>query len=254
MKNILLPFVFLLFVFFFFACEKELATYAEKSTIYFNEAGRLPAHQGEALTDSMVVSFSLSAASDSIVHMVINSIGRVADFDRPYKLAVNAQSDMLAGKHYVVLNPNYIIKKNQAADTLKIRFLRTVEMQKKNFLLSFDLLENEHFSTAMQDKVINKKIGKRLSYINYRWFVNDILKRPSRWYDDALGNFSRKKLFLMVDLLGIDPVYLDKTASIAELYAYGKFMQRYLNEQRVGGNILYEEDGVTVMVMGAGVQ
>jgi hypothetical protein len=57
----------------------------------------------------------------------------------------------------------------------------------------------------------------------------------------------------MAEVLGIEPAYLDTSVSIAESNAYGKFMQRYLNEQRALGKIVYEEDG-SEMVMGVSVQ
>src|SRR5690606_24229579 len=100
---------------------------------------------------------------------------------------------------------------------------------------------NEYFSTSMKDKVLNTNTGKIHSFVTYRWFVNDIIKRPGRWLDGYLGTFTRKKLFLMVEVLGIDPAYLDGSVSIPETLAYGKFMQRYLNEQRGAGNTILEE-------------
>lgn len=253
MKKILSSIICLVTIALLFSCNKELQKFEDKPIIYFNEAGRSPSYSGEVLTDSTIVSFSLSKAQDSIVNMVVTSIGAPQNQDRPYTMLINPVSNAVAGKHYEILNPNFIIKRNQQADTVKIKFYRIPEMQNGSFLLSFDLQDNEHFAASMRDKVLNKITGKKISYVNYRWYANDIIKRPGRWWDGALGVFTRKKLFLMVDVLGIDPAYLDTTASLSESTAYGKFMQRYLNEQYNTGNIIYEEDG-TIMVMGPSSQ
>ncbi|WAC40816.1 DUF4843 domain-containing protein [Pedobacter sp. SL55] len=234
------------------SCEKELHKYEGKPAVYFNEAGRLPAFGGEVLRDSTIMSFSLAKAQDSIVSMVVATVGAKKDVDRPYKLVINSSSDAIAGNHYQILNPTFVIKKNQLGDTVKIKFFRKTDMQAKTFLLSFDLQENENFSPEMKYRVLTSS-NKKISLINYRWFVNDIIKRPGRWLDGYLGVFTRKKLLLIAETLSIEPAYLDASVSIAEMTAYGKFMQRYLNEQRAAGNTIYEEDG-SEMVMGASVQ
>jgi hypothetical protein len=46
---------------------------------------------------------------------------------------------------------------------------------------------------------------------------------------------------------------MDTNISIAETLAYGKFMQRYLNEQKAAGNLILDEDGQP-MNMGSAAQ
>lgn len=253
MKNIYIKFTWLIPILFFFSCEKELHTYEGKPTLYFNETARSLNYQGEELRDSSVLSFTFSKKQDSIVNMVITVIGAKEDSDRIYRLVVNPASTAIAGRHYEILTPSFVIKKQQLTDTVKVKFFRHQAMQDSTFLLSFDLLENENFSTPMSEKIINTTTKKTLSFINYRWFVNDIVKKPAMWYDAYLGIFTRKKLLLSAEILGIDPGYLDKGATIIEIIAYGKYMQRYLNDQRTAGNTILEDDG-TVMEMGLYVQ
>ncbi|HWW41784.1 MULTISPECIES: DUF4843 domain-containing protein [unclassified Pedobacter] len=253
MKKIYLNFTGLLAILILFSCKKDLHTYEGKPTIYFNESARRLLYQGEVLKDSTVLSFSLAKAKDSTVNMVVTIIGAKQDIDRPYRLVVNPVSNAVAGTQYQILNTAFVIRKNQLSDTVKIKFFRREEMQTKTLLLSLDLLENENFSVSMKNKIINTTTGKTQSFINYRWFVNDIIKRPSMWFDAYLGTFTRKKLLLMAEVLGIEPAYLDNGASIVEVISYGKFMQRYLNDQRVAGHTILEDDG-TVMEMGYYVQ
>ncbi|SDC91924.1 DUF4843 domain-containing protein [Pedobacter soli] len=235
------------------ACKKNLETYSGKNNIYFNEAGRLPAFTGEVIKDSTVMSFSLAKSTDSVVNMIIKTTGALSSEDRTYKLIIDPVSTAIAGKHFDALPQTFSIKKNKLQDTVKIKFHRTADLQTQNFTLFFKLEANENFVTDMVDKVINTTTGQRLSFIRYRWFLNDIIKKPGRWLDGYLGTFTRKKLSLLVQVLNVDPSYLDTSVSIAEMTAYGKFMQRYLNEQKAAGNTIYEEDG-SEMIMGVSVQ
>lgn len=231
------------------SCKKSLGTFSSDSSIYFYDAGRLPRFTGDAIKDSTIVSFSLSKSQDSVVNMIVAAIGPNADHDRPYVLEVNPKSTAVAGVHYTILNNSFQIRKNKSLDTVKIKFFRKADMQAANLLLSFDLKPNENFTTTYNNKVANTTTGQIHSYVAYKWYVNDIIKKPARWLDVYVGVFSRKKLSLMVTVLGADPAYMDSAISIGELAAYGKFMQRYLNEQKALGNTILEEDG-NIMVMG----
>ncbi|TCC92186.1 DUF4843 domain-containing protein [Pedobacter frigiditerrae] len=235
------------------SCKKPLDTYSGENSIYFYDAGRLPVYTGEPIKDSTNISFSLAKSQDSTMNMIIAAIGPVSDKDRPYKLELNPNSTAIAGVHYTILNTSFQIKKNKTLDTVKIKFFRKAEMQTNTFLLSFDLKANENFVTTFNNKIANTTTGRIHSFVTYRWFVNDIIKKPARWLDGYLGVFTRKKLNLMITVLGVDPAYLDTSVSIAETLAYGKFMQRYLNEQRALGNNILEDDG-SVMIMGSSAQ
>jgi len=253
MKRLIFKIIAFLLVITIFSCKKPLHTYEGKDSIYFNEGARLPLYQGEVLKDSTIVSFSLVKAQDSIVEMVIKTTGAISTEDRPYQLTVNPASTIKEGVHFQFVKKDGTIKRNKLTDTVKLKFFRTTDMLTNTLLLSFDLQENEHFVTSLKNRIINTSTGKKISAINYRWFVNDIIKKPGRWQDFYFGTFTRKKLLLMASILNFEPVYLDATVSIAEAVAYGKYMQRYLNEQKLSGNTILEDDG-SVMAMGAGVQ
>jgi hypothetical protein len=253
MKRLIFIMMAFILVVFVNACKKPLNTYEGKDSIYFNEAVRLPVFSSEVLRDSTVVSFSLVKAQDSIVEMVIKSTGALSTADRAYQLVLNSASTLKEGVHFQFLKKDGVIKKNNLTDTVKIKFFRTTDMLTNTLLLSFDLLENENFVTSLKSRVVNSTTGKRNSAINYRWFVNDIIKKPARWQDAVFGIFTRKKLLLMASILNFEPVYLEATVSPGESTAYGKYMQRYLNEQKLLGNTILEEDG-SVMSMGSSVQ
>jgi hypothetical protein len=254
MKKILYSSSILMLIIMGVSCKKsDLITYQGQPDIYFNAATKLPDFNGEVITDSTVLSFAYSTATDSTTKIIIGVAGAKAGHDREYKLVVNAASTAIAGKHYEALPATFTIKKNSLKDTVLLKAHRTTDMQAAEPILVLDLQPNENFVTTMTDKIINAAIGKKMSYVTYKIYLNDIVKKPSGWFDFYLGVFSRKKLFLMVDVLSIEPSFFVGSPSLGILGAYGKFMQRYLNDMKASGKTIYEDDG-TEMIMGAGVQ
>lgn len=254
MKRIAVHISVLVFLSTMFSCKKqELKTYDGLPSVYFNETNRRLKFQGEVLTDSTVLSFSLAKVKDSVVGLITATLSAPSSEDRTYDLVVDPASTAIAGTHYDNLPKVFTIKKNAVTDTIKIKFFRTTDLQTKGVTLFFDLKSNENFSTPMVDKIINATTKQKISYIKYRYFINDIIKKPGRWLDGYLGKFSRKKLDLITEVLKVDPAYLDTSVQIGETLGYGLYMQRYLNEMRLAGKTVYEDDG-TEMVMGASVQ
>lgn len=233
--------------------KKELMTYAGQPDIYFNAAAKLPSYQGEPLVDSSQVSFSFITRQDSVQKVIVAIAGAPVATDRIYKLTIDAASTATVGKHYDALPTSLMIQKNKIQDTLRIIFHRTPDLQTKAVTLILNLEPNENFVTEMKDKVTDVATGKRLSFIKHRIIIDDIIKKPRLWLDGFWGTFTRKKLFLMTDVLNISASYMDASITIAETQAYGKFMQRYLNEQKSAGKTVYEEDG-TEMIMGPSSQ
>ncbi|SMC64822.1 DUF4843 domain-containing protein [Pedobacter africanus] len=254
MKNILYSLSVLFLFIAGVSCKKNnVITYEGKPDIYFNAATKLPDFNGEVISDSTVLSFAYSTATDSVAKIIIGVTGAMANHDRAYNLVVDPRSTAIAGKHYDALPTTFTIKKNKLKDTVLLKTHRTSDMQTAEPLLILNLQPNENFVTAMQDKVLNATTGKKYSYVSYKVYINDIVKKPSGWFDFYLGVFSRKKLFLMVDVLSVEPSFFVGSPSLGILGAYGKYMQRYLNDQKVAGKTVYEDDG-TEMIMGAGVQ
>lgn len=254
MKNILYSLSILLLLVVGGSCKKSnLITYQGQPDIYFDDATRLPAFSGEIISDSTIVSFAYSTVADSVSKIVIGIAGPKVDHDRAYKLVIDPKSTAISGKHYDALPTTFTIRKNKLKDTVLLKMHRTVDLQTTESILVLKLQANENFVTSMADKVINKTTGKTYSFITYKVYINDIVKKPSGWFDFYLGVFSRKKLFLMVDVLNVEPSFFVGSPSLGILGAYGKYMQRYLNDQKVAGKTILEDDG-TEMIMGPGVQ
>lgn len=238
-------------------CKKDLKTFEDEGSIYFSNAYRF-FNGSQVGVDSTLVSFAYakSTKKDSIVLLAVKLVGNMASVDREFKVSIDKSSTAVMGTHYEFLTSKFVIPANQTIGLIGIDLKRTPDMRDKNLLLKLKLEENENFKTTMLDVVTNSTTGKTKSYIMHTVWINDILKRPSAWFDSYLGTFTQKKLFLLAELAEITNIAdLDNSSitTIPKVIYYGTFMQRYLNEMKMAGKTIYEDDG-TEMIMGPSVQ
>lgn len=258
MKKYIYPiFTLLLLGSVFSSCKKGLNDFDGQTGIYFLRAVE-PLRVNDALLDSTQVTFSYTKAStiDSVLLIPVRISGAPLNTDRDYQLSVDPVTDAILNQHYQILNSRIFIPANKVTDTLKVKLLRTTDMQTKSYTLVLNLESNEHFKTTMKDRLIDQATGKRLSLISHRIYFTDVLVKPKAWLDAYLGTFSRKKLYFMGEVLSLNDLsVLDdrKLTNPGKLAYYGSFMQRYLNEMKAAGNTVLDEDN-TEMKMGPAAQ
>lgn len=250
MSNMKNKFIWVLLFTGLFSCTKEIKTFDGKTSIYFVNATL------STPTDRSDISFALSKPSlvDSTVRLQVRIIGEPANVDRVYNLVVSDTSTAKAGVDYDILNDQFVIKAGAVSDQLELRLKRSTAMLDTTLSIALELHANEYFETLMENRVTNSLTGAKLSFTCHTVYVNDVLKKPGRWLDAYFGDFSRKKLSLICDLFNVTPEYLDKTVGIPEITYFGKYTQRYLNDKKAMGETIYEEDGVTEMMMGPSSQ
>ena len=243
-------FISIVFLVGLFSCKKDsIMTYNSENNIYFEPSVR------STPLDTTAISFAFAggAAKDSTIKIIVLVSGVPTNADRPYSIFVDKDSSTAkAGIHFEEPNAMQRIKAGNVRDTINLKLLRTEDMLDSNFKIILKLKANENFNTAMSFKKISDT--RTLSYIKYTVNVNDILVKPKRWLDTYLGTFTRKKLFMICDLLDTTPAYMDAQAGVGDIVFYGQYMQRYLNQMEKEGNTIYEDDGVTKMKMGLSVQ
>lgn len=237
------------------ACKKDLKTYDGEESIYFLSSVA-PLNKG-AVNDSMLITFAYAKPNlqDSTVKLSVRIAGSPVGTDREFKLVVDPASTAQAGIHYSI-GQKFVIPANEVTAHLDVKLKRTAEMRENNYTIIFKLEDNQFFKTPMKDRVLNATTGKVLKFTTYSIWINDILRKPKAWQEIYLGTFSRKKMFLLSELLEIpDLSVLDDTqlTPIPKRVYYATFMQRYLNEMKAAGKTIYDENG-SEMIMGAGVQ
>ncbi|WP_133159326.1 DUF4843 domain-containing protein [Solitalea longa] len=242
MKKIINTIAVLMLPLVFASCEKELMTYDSESSIYFSDAVKDLGN-----TNSSDITFTFAKGQDSIKSIIVGVTGTAVNWDREYKVSVNPGSTAKAGVHFDALPEKLVIKKNALRDTIKLRIKRTPDMLTNNFSIVLDLNPNENFNTNLMEKTQGPN---KISCLQYSVTVSDQIKKPQYWIEFFLGNFTRKKMFKMVEVLNVSPeIFTKPTMSPTEMSLYTRVMNRYFLEQKAAGNTILEDDN-TEMTMG----
>nr|WP_199003031.1 DUF4843 domain-containing protein [Flavobacterium sp. ASV13] len=250
MRKILILSAVLLFLLGFSSCsQEEIKTYNDTDNIYFSPAVFPLVKNTRDLIDSTGVSFAFDnvAVQEKVYRIPIRVQGKLSDVDRTVKCTIDHSSTAVEGTHFS-LSKNIIIRAGKAVDTITVTMHRTPDLKLNRVTLVLNLEENEFFTTKMQTKVINTLTQKTMNLTRFKLTFGDILSQPQSWSVGFFGVFSAKKLFLMCDLLQLEPAIFDQKTpaiglSIPEMVYYGKFMKRYLEDQKASGNTIYEDNG-----------
>jgi len=235
-------------LFALWGCSKEtIELYSGKSLLYFDYSIHTSNKRNPTRIDTTLFTFSLSntGLTDSIYNMQISLMGRQSAHDRPFTIqVVDSTTTAVAGVHYEALKDVYVMPANQSVVYIPVRFYRTKEMAQHQYQLQMKLLPNADFDTTLTQPADKMTVATA----TYTIYIDDQIARPVRWLDVYLGTFSRRKMLLICEQLKMTPNDF-VTIAVAEVTYIGKAMQRYLNQQKAAGNIIYEEDG-TEMIMG----
>ncbi|MGE8342569.1 MAG: DUF4843 domain-containing protein [Flavobacterium sp.] len=249
MKKILILSILLFSLFGLTSCDKEeIETYKATNNIYFPLAV-FPAYNNAPLIDSTGFSFSFDKATITgrIYSIPVQVQGTVSDVDRQIKVSVDPSSTAVLGTHFS-LPENIVLHAGREKDSIPVIVHRTLDLKDKAVTLVLNLEENEFFTVNMKDRITNVLTQKKIHYTRFKLTFTDKLTQPISWQPGTFGVFTAKKLFLMCDLMNLEPEMfnLPTTApglSIPEVLYYGSFMKRYLADQKANGNTIYEEDG-----------
>ncbi|WP_316817655.1 DUF4843 domain-containing protein [Pedobacter nyackensis] len=245
------------------ACKKEeIDLYNDKAvgnSIYFAKADTL---------NDLIVSFGYAKneVKDSVVSLVIRTIGAPATVDRPYNLSVADSSTVKRGVDYDFLNTTFSIKAGKVTDTLKIKFHRTEQLAKDSLFLYLDLKPNEHFSNSYLSRSVTTNNVTQIKYnTRLKFKVDDIAGAPFFWTPASsgystvygyYGAFSTRKYQLLISRYNLDPTdlarqkWVDESGNSTRLGAWALGLSAYLKQRDNAGDPVYEADGVTKMTLG----
>ncbi|MBK0368311.1 DUF4843 domain-containing protein [Flavobacterium agrisoli] len=249
MKKIaFLSIVFLAILGFSSCSEDEIDTYKGTDNIYFSPAVYALVNNG-SLIDSTGFSFGFDneSVTEKTYYIPIRVQGTMSNVDREVKVAIDPTSSAVLGTHFS-LPENIVMRAGSVIDTIAVKVKRTPDMKEHPFTLVLNLEANENFATNMQSKVTNVLTQKTLSFTRFKLTFDDMLTQPIGWYVPYLGVFTAKKLFLMCDLMSLDPSMFNQNRGlpglgISDFSYYRDFMKRYLADQKASGNTIYEDDG-----------
>ncbi|MBW1655257.1 DUF4843 domain-containing protein [Flavobacterium quisquiliarum] len=245
MKKILILCVVILSFLGIASCNQEaIETYSGTDNIYFSNAVYPSNGAGAPLIDSTGFSFAFDkeVVTQRIFKIPFRVQGKMSNVDRKVKVSVDPSSTAVAGTHFT-LPENITLHAGKVVDTFAVTVLRAPSLKTKTFTLVLNLEENEFFTTKMQTVVTNVLTGKTMNFARFKLSFNDNLSQPLGWYEPILGKFTSKKLFLICDVMQLNPEIFTKQLAIADISYCNSFMKRYLADQKASGNTIYEDDG-----------
>lgn len=235
------------------ACKQEgLQLYDQDSTgssVYFSEA---IGAQSEIVKE---ISFGYVGYTiqDSIVSVPVTITGSPSSQDRPYQLTVTEATTAVQNTHYVFLNEP-VIRAGEVADTIQIKINRTADMLESQFEVDLLLESNDFFFTRLVDT--------STIYLKYKILLDDIAGVSHLWTTSSrasavlsyFGEYSRKKVDLMIEVIQIDPAFFYDSASptptATQILSYSRYMFYWLNKEAAEGRVYLDENG-EIITMGA---
>jgi hypothetical protein len=237
-------------------CKKDtIFTYNAFDNVYFNYLS-----QGQPL-DTAEVTFAYSPVSvtDTIFKVPLTVIGLASDHDRTYSVSTDTGTTAVSGKHFT-LPDTFIFHAHQLVDSLPVRIIRTADLQTQAVILRIKLESTNDLHADM--KTVTTLFGNEINLVSFKMNISDILGPGQYWtnvFVTYFGTFSVKKVRLINQITGM-PLNYYSTGWLPDLNLsarasfYAISTARYLSDQKAAGNIIFEDDGITPMTMGAAYQ
>lgn len=253
------------------SCKKDLMGYKGEAGIYFAvQSG--PSYGSEKswpyrpYTD---VEFVKIIPDTTVVQLKVMVTGPVKDYDRPFKVEINADSTTAqAGVHYRPLPAQVVVPANAYMAYVPVTLIRTPDLETETKKIGLKLVANEHFILAFPEwdaipgytsttSGIDSQFNASLHSIR----VNDFMVQPAVWVGSvqdgnreagSWGAFTRKKIELMFRLFNLTYSDFSSTATMPSVRSslIASEGGRYLLEQFNAKTPVLEDDG-RLMFMGS---
>lgn len=208
--------------------EDRLSVYSgEGNSIYFSRVN-------DTYLDTVNFSFAMHLTSDTTISFKVEALGDMTDYDRTFKVALDERSTATAGKHFDVLEAEYILPAKSRYATIPLRIHRTDDLYDTIVSVTLNLIPNENFHQLVVER---ESKNEDVNVIRKTLIFTSITMKPDVWMDNFVGYFSVAKFNLANSLLNIEPLdWYEKKVTIGELVGVGTFMTNYLNDRINTGN------------------
>lgn len=225
-----------------YGCQSDFETYSGENVIFMNET-----------TDTTRFSFTYvdGKFESQTQEIKIKTIGEVCGYDRVVSIKFTP-TKAIEGTDFEPLEKDYFVKAGETTLVIPIVMKRTEALQTEARIIDMELQENEYFKTyydfGSSDKITWVNTNRLRQTLIFSEFMT---QRPSQWDPYVLGTFSPKKFRLICEEMGIArEKFLDSSYMSARTSYIGKYMKKFLADEKAAGRTVYEEDGVTEMKMG----
>lgn len=265
--------ILLLAIFLLSACkEDEIATFESESNVYFTlqrwfsspttktytiSDYSIPDQEGVLHSfewvmqstpyDSIKVSFALQASGNDRLQLIpVNLMGDIVDYDRELSYTIGQKSEVAENDGFRIVDARIPAGKNLGSIAV---LLEREIFKDTTYVIDFELRENEYFQTKYKSIVRSLNDTTKVDLLKFRLVVSDLLLQPDKWASSYFGKFSRKKVYLVIELTkgDIEDFYVT-SPNLALMNAWGSALKNYLAEMQAAGTPVLEEDGTPMTV------
>ncbi len=234
MKKIIL----ILAIFMAVACEeRNPELFGDMAGIYFNNRAA-----GNALVDSVAVTFVYTAGDGMTVPVKIQLLGRPVDFDREVSLTVSSENALI-GEDYL-LPEAAVLPAGATIFEYPVEVLRTEALKSEEKIVNLEIHANDNFTLPVKE--IRQASGT-VTTLKYRIHFSDMFTEPPvAWEDEILGGFTQHKFEFICRVLNVNPADFNDSSkmTLAKQFYIVKEMTEYINDEldkRAAGQP-YDED------------
>lgn len=240
-------------------CEKkDIDVFTTDDTgIYFQ---RSSSYSGSTQNYSNSSSFSFASLDASVEYSILSAsvrtMGKVADYDRPFKVVVDEeQTTAIEGVHYTLNLDTCYIPAGESSANVRVTFFRTEDLMDEEVRLTLRLQDNEYFTCYIDEyKSTNSytATGVQLSGTSFRFIVSEMYTEPGYWTSlgtSYLGTWSARKYSVVNSVCELTDDDWEVAGQSGAKVALGRFnffalaVQAYLQEQADAGTPVLEADG-----------
>lgn len=212
----------------------------------------------ESYRDTTAYSFASENASveSSVLRATVRTMGKVADYDRPFKVIVDPEgTTAIEGVHYEVNLDTCYIPAGESTAYVRVRFFRTSDLLTGRVRLQLRLQDNEYFTCYFDEyKSTNSytAMGTPISGVTFAFSVSEEYEEPSYWNwfgIEFFGNWTPQKFLVVNSVCELTVEDWDNAGFSGAKISYGRFgffalaVQNYLQDQADAGNPVRDSDG-----------
>lgn len=249
------------FCFLLSACEKQDIPFftTDDAGIYFQRVtSYIYGSTTEFYADSLAYSFVSAQASAKSVMLLatVRTMGKVADYDRPFKVVVDeAGTTAVEGKHYELDLDTVVVPAGASTAYVRVRFYRTDDLMERTVRLALRLEDNEYFKCYFpeyKNTSAYTATGELIHGNLFAFSLSEMYTEPSYWSmfgGSFFGDWTPKKYLVVNAACGLTPADWSEAGYAGTKVQYGRFsffavtVQKYLQEQADAGTPVSDSDG-----------
>ena len=215
----------------FAACQESTPDkYSAPDAIYFNNRSF-----GQVPVDTTALTFVYQADDVEYIDVpvVIQTVGRQANTDRPFALRVYSEN-AVEGTDYELITPA-VIPANTSQIVYNVRVRRTEALAKEIKQIHLELSANEFFDTILTSAATGNSAYPYADMLHYRIDYSDFFTvAPEGWRPEYVGAFSERKLKLLWKLfphIAREDYYVRGAIPFNQWTYIAKTIQEYMYEQ-----------------------